>query len=88
MKMRVFRIILIILVTILINYLPMIVVIVMQDYLEFTRGILARAISLSIVVVTGCVQPLRYRLKDGKLPCIRGPRGKCFMTCTIHFHML
>lgn len=73
MKMRAFRIIVIIMVAMLINYFTIIVAIPLQNFLEDSKLGLAFSICFSIIGVFGFVQPLLYLHRVGKLPCISSP---------------
>ena len=71
-KMRAFKIILFILVTMMLAYFPWIAV-----FIAFQRNwegdfFRARSLCFSITVVTGFVQPLLYLHRTGRLPCITG----------------
>jgi hypothetical protein len=70
MKMRAFRIILIITVAMIVNYLPYEVFIPLKGCLTDGDFLLASNICFIINVITGLVQPLLYLHRAGKLPCI------------------
>jgi hypothetical protein len=72
MKMRAFKIILIIMVSMMINYLPWVMVFPFIGILDLGQFLYATYICLFISVVSGFVQPLLYLHRAGKLPCIRG----------------
>ena len=70
-KMKAFKIILFILVSMMIYYLPWIVLIIAS---ELSKDIVLADIGIvcfSITVVTGFVQPLLYLHRTGRLPCIK-----------------
>jgi hypothetical protein len=71
MKMRAFKIILINLIVLVMNYLPMLLVAALYGHLG-SRLHQALIVSLTVAVVTGFMQPLLYLHRAGKLPCIRG----------------
>ncbi|XP_067104306.1 somatostatin receptor type 5-like [Osmerus mordax] len=73
MKTKAFRIILIILLTMMVNYLPTILIIPLIDFLPNPQYKLATTVTFSMIVATGFVQPLLYLHRAGKLPCVKRP---------------
>ena len=76
MTMKEFKIILIILIAIVINYLPMLQVAAFYGDLG-SRLHKSLIVFLIFAGVSGFVQPLLYHHRAGKLPCIRGLCGRC-----------
>jgi hypothetical protein len=72
MKMRAFKIICIIMLSMVVNYLPYEITIPLQCYVNGGECLSALSICFTINVITGLVQPLLYLHRAGKLPCIRG----------------
>ncbi|KAJ8011174.1 hypothetical protein DPEC_G00055430 [Dallia pectoralis] len=72
-KTKAFRIISVILVTMVINYLPMLILIPFEQNFDGDYIYLAIALFVVFMVVTGFVQPLLFLHKAGKLPCICSP---------------
>jgi hypothetical protein len=72
MKMRAFKIILIITVSMMANHLPWVMVLPFIGVLDSGQFFYAKYVCLYISVVSGFVQPLLYLHRAGKLPCIRG----------------
>ena len=72
MKIRAFKIIFIILVSMMANYVPWVVVLPFSGILDLRQFFHATYICLFISVVSGVVQPLLYLHRAGKLPFIKG----------------
>ena len=70
--MKAFKIILLILVSMLIYYLPFVVLVIASELSKDIVLVDVGIVCLSITVVTGFVQPLLYLHRTGRLPCIRG----------------
>ncbi|KAJ8000617.1 hypothetical protein DPEC_G00182230 [Dallia pectoralis] len=73
MKRRAFRIILMITVSMMIQYLPQVLHLTIYHFIELVEYNFGLSVSFFIMIVTGFVQPLLYLHRAGKLPCIRGP---------------
>ncbi|KAJ8000613.1 hypothetical protein DPEC_G00182190 [Dallia pectoralis] len=71
--LRAFRIILLIMVTMVVMYLPLTVLLTMYHFLKPVNFSFGQSICFSITIVTGFIEPLLYVHRAGKLPCIRGP---------------
>jgi hypothetical protein len=71
-KMKAFKIILIILVYAVVSQLPLVLVISAKSYIPYMTFSSGMSICFCIVVISGFVQPLLYFHRVGKLPCIRG----------------
>ncbi|XP_067106441.1 hydroxycarboxylic acid receptor 2-like [Osmerus mordax] len=71
-KMRAFKIILLILVTMMLAYFPWIAVFIAFQGNWKGDFFRARSLCFSVNVMTGFVQPLIYLHGTGRLPCIRG----------------
>lgn len=72
MKMRAYKIIWIILVAMMVNYLPEMVIMTLHNVLDEAVRRFSFCISDSITMIFGIVQPLLYLHRVGKLPCISG----------------
>jgi hypothetical protein len=70
-KMKAFKIILIILVYAVVSQLPLALMTLTQSYIPVMDFYSGMAICFSIRVISGFVQPLLYLHRVGKLPCIR-----------------
>ena len=75
MKRKAFWIILVVLVSVVVSVFPIMVTVSFQGYLNFNDFYFALAISFSLIIISGFVQPLLYLHRAGKLPCIRGPEN-------------
>ncbi|XP_064860590.1 C-C chemokine receptor type 8-like [Oncorhynchus nerka] len=73
MKLRAFRIISMIIVSMLVMYLPLVLLLVSYHFIESVEFFGGLSICYSITVVSGFVQPLLFLHRSGKLPCVRGP---------------
>jgi cobalamin synthase len=73
MKLRAFRIISIIMVSMIVSYLPLVLLLVSYHFIEPVEFLQGWSICYSITVVSGFVQPLLFLHRSGKLPCVRGP---------------
>ncbi|XP_064860591.1 C-C chemokine receptor type 8-like [Oncorhynchus nerka] len=73
MKLRAFRIISMIMVSMLVMYLPLVLLLVSYHFIESVELLGGWSICYSITVVSGFVQPLLFLHRSGKLPCVRGP---------------
>jgi hypothetical protein len=73
MKMKAFKIILIIMLSMVVNYLPYEVTLPLKARLNVGEILLALNICLTINVITGLVQPLLFLHRAGKLSCFRAP---------------
>ncbi|KAL1023721.1 hypothetical protein UPYG_G00045130 [Umbra pygmaea] len=71
-KLRAFRIILAIVVSMVIQYLPQVLLLTTNDVTKIKSYDFGLSISYSFIVITGFVQPLLYLHRAGKLPCIKG----------------
>ncbi|XP_046900455.1 P2Y purinoceptor 6 [Hypomesus transpacificus] len=71
MKRKAFSIILIILLSFVINCLPIAVIVPLQSYLRPDDFYLVLSVCFATIVLTGFVQPVIYLHRAGKLPCIR-----------------
>ncbi|KAJ8000847.1 hypothetical protein DPEC_G00184640 [Dallia pectoralis] len=69
-KMRAFRIILIILVSMVINYLPIVIIFLCNEVMNPSHFLVALYIILFVIVMCGFVQPVLYLHRAGKLPFI------------------
>ncbi|XP_064860589.1 G-protein coupled receptor 35-like [Oncorhynchus nerka] len=72
MKLRAFRIISMIIVSMIVNYLPMIILLISNDFIDPLEIFKGRSICFFITVVSGFVQPLLFLHRSGKLPCVTG----------------
>ncbi|XP_055771389.1 P2Y purinoceptor 4-like [Salvelinus fontinalis] len=73
MKLRAFRIISMITVSMIVNYVPLVLLLVSYHFIEPVEYFKGSSICFFITVVSGFVQPLLYLHRSGKLPCVTGP---------------
>ncbi|KAJ8000616.1 hypothetical protein DPEC_G00182220 [Dallia pectoralis] len=71
--LRAFTIILLIMVTMVVMFLPLTVLLTMFHFLNHVNFSFGQSICFSITIVTGFIEPLLYVHRAGKLPCINGP---------------
>ncbi|XP_030643646.1 uracil nucleotide/cysteinyl leukotriene receptor-like [Chanos chanos] len=71
-KVKAFRVILIVLLCSIVNYIPMVVSLSLFGFLSFEEFLFSCTLSLSVMVMTGFVQPLLYLYRMAKLPHIKG----------------
>ncbi|XP_029605624.1 P2Y purinoceptor 8 [Salmo trutta] len=73
MKLRAFKIISMILVSMVVTYLPLVLQLIIYRFIKQVEYTFGMSICFTILVVSGFVQPLLYIHRAEKLPCIRSP---------------
>ena len=72
MKKRAFKIILIVMLSVVCCYLPSVLTIALRGVLSSNVFYLCVSVCFSVTMITGFLQPLMYLHRNGMLPCIKG----------------
>lgn len=72
-KMRAFKIITVIMVSTVVNYISLLLLVPLQNIVPESKFRLTVAICISVSIFTGLTQPFLYLHRAGKLSCLKGP---------------
>lgn len=71
LKSKAFKVILIITVSMVMTYIPFVIILILHNYISANQFNLSFTVCALIAIMTGFVQPLLYLQRTGKLPCIK-----------------